>query len=573
MQLSQGSMKLIDDVVKKAYEGKVMLPDFQRNFVWARSDVEDLFKSLLENMFIGTFLIHHINPDNPPFKVIPIEGVKHVNSDFTPKPQILILDGQQRASSIFYALYSPDIPLKNTTNPYAFFINLRSLIEDDVDSAVFSWSKDWREYKELFDVSGNYRNDLLVAKGLVPLTFFTEDFTDIWYKYYNQNFSAEDAEKIRNHYLKKLTDYSILTLNVPLSEKPESIATLFERINRTGVKLSVFDLLVARLYKYINLRSEWEKAFDENILIQQFSENGKRNTKVPYYLVQSLSLYHGLSIKARDMLNVDESIINLDNWEKVIKTLENKVLVRLLDPNEFGIANEKWHPYKPMVVILTSCFLKESIDVDKISKWYWSSVFTERYAGSTETKLTRDYKELSAWFEDEEKVPEVVREMRNILDKTFTLVDKSNSGNSVYKGVFNQLFVNNAKDFYENDKIKFSIHELDDHHIFPKKYLENKFVKENVNSILNKTLITGKTNGGISGKAPATYLSEMIEINHNDEGKVLNILEGHFINKEMYDLMLRAKEDTDPAEVQRIFEEFVSLRENMIKERIRNLIG
>ncbi|WP_052735466.1 DUF262 domain-containing protein [Methanosarcina sp. 1.H.A.2.2] len=565
-------MKLIDDVVKKASEGKVMLPDFQRNFVWARSDVEDLLKSLLENMFIGTFLIHHIDPDNPPFSVIPIEGVKYINSDFIPRPEILILDGQQRASSIFYALYSPDIPLKNTTNPYAFFINLRALIEDDIDNAIFSWSKYWREYKELLDEEGNYKIDLLVAKGLVPLTFFTGDFSDIWYKHYNQNFSEADAHKIRNNYIKKLTDYSILTLNVPLSEKPESIATLFERINRTGVKLSVFDLLVARLYKYINMRSEWEKAFDENILIQQFSEYSKRNTKVPYYLVQSLSLYHGLSIKARDMLNVDESIINLGNWEKVIKTLENKVLIRLLDPNEFGIAKENWHPYKPMVVILTSCFLKESVDVDKISKWYWSSVFTERYAGSTETKLTRDYKELSAWFEDNEKVPEVVKEMNNIVDKTFTLIDKSNSGNSVYKGVFNQLFINNAKDFYENDKIKFSIQELDDHHIFPQKYLENKLVKENVNSILNKTLITGKTNGRISRKAPATYLSEMLEINHNDDGKVMNILEGHFINKEMYDLMLRAKEDTDPAEVQRIFEEFISLREDLIKGRIKSLI-
>ncbi len=150
MELEWSKKRLIE-LVKKAYRGEVMLPDFQRNFVWARNDIEELICSLVERMFIGTFLIQRVDPSDVPFKVIPIEGADQINDNFDPKPEIIVLDGQQRITSLFYALYSPDIPLKNTTNPYAFFIDLRKLSEDNIEDAVFSWSKRWREYKSLME--------------------------------------------------------------------------------------------------------------------------------------------------------------------------------------------------------------------------------------------------------------------------------------------------------------------------------------------------------------------------------------------------------------------------------------
>ena len=46
MNLSWSTERLLESV-RKAFEGKVMLPDFQRNFVWARNDIEELLCSLL----------------------------------------------------------------------------------------------------------------------------------------------------------------------------------------------------------------------------------------------------------------------------------------------------------------------------------------------------------------------------------------------------------------------------------------------------------------------------------------------------------------------------------------------
>ena len=77
-----------------------------------------------------------------PFKVIAIEGSEILNHNFVKKPEILILDGQQRLTSLFYALHSPDIPLKNTANPYTFFLNLEEISNDNIEDSVFSWSRE-----------------------------------------------------------------------------------------------------------------------------------------------------------------------------------------------------------------------------------------------------------------------------------------------------------------------------------------------------------------------------------------------------------------------------------------------
>jgi hypothetical protein len=188
-----------------------------------------------------------------------------------------------------------------------------------------------------------------------------------------------------------------------------------------------------------------------------------------------------------------------------------------------------------------------------------------------DSKITKDFKDVLEWFQRSEKKPEVVKIMNDIIDKTFTLIDTDNSGNAVYKGVFNLLFANDAKDFYADDKIKFSRHELDDHHIFPRHYMEKKGVKENQNSILNKTLIHDDTNRSISKKSPATYLKIMLE-KLGSEKKVLDVLEKHFIDKEMYKVLCKMDEQTPNKDVQSGYSTFLKMRETKIKEKIKTLI-
>ncbi|ACR78784.1 GmrSD restriction endonuclease domain-containing protein [Kosmotoga olearia] len=575
MELEWSKKKLLG-LVRRAYRGEVMLPDFQRNFVWSRSDIEELICSLLEKMFIGTFLIQRVNPTDVPFKVIPIEGANKVNGGFSSRPEIIVLDGQQRLTSLFYALYSPDIPLKNTTNPYAFFIDLQELCKDNIESAVFSWSKQWREYKALLDGNGKYILSELKKEKILPLTFLADDdeFGDLWHESFKSLFSREDARKVKG-YLDHLRHYEIHVLSIPLTEKPEDIAILFERINRTGIKLSIFDLLTARLYKFINLRTEWETAFDKKYWLKQIASNDIKNTKIPYYIIQGLALGKGMSIKARDIIKIDSTILNKESWENAIDILENKILSRLFDVSEYGIADYRWLSYPSMISIWLGLFIKAengeiNIDVEKINKWYWSVIFTERYSGSTETKQTKDFKDLIKWLNDSSEIPETVLDIRNKLG--VMKIDTRYPGSSIYKGVFNLLFRKGAWDFYEKDKIKFSAKDLEDHHIVPKKFLENKGVDVDKDIVLNRTLILSLTNKKISKKAPATYIADMIKI-HGSEERVMEVLEKHFINKEMFELLKSIKEDSPPNEIKEKFECFISMREELIKNEITQLVG
>ena len=574
MELEWSKKKLLE-MVRKAYQGEVMLPDFQRNFVWARNNIEEFIGSLLEKMFIGTFLIQRVNPKDVPFNVIPIEGANEINGNFTPKPEIIVLDGQQRLTSLFYALYSPDIPLKNTTNPYAFFIDLQALTFDNVDDAIFSWSKQWREYKSLTNSEGKYKLDDLKKERILPLTFLADEsnFWKLWYGEFRALFDEEKAQKIEN-YLKNIIDYQVHVLSIPLTEKPEDIAILFERINRTGIKLSIFDLLTARLYKFINLRTEWENAFNEKYWLKQLASEDVKNTKIPYYIVQGIVLSNDMSIKARDIIKIDSKILNKKSWNMAVDILENKVLKRLFDVSEYGIADIRWLSYPSMISIWLGLFIKAEkgeiyIDIPKINKWYWSVIFTERYSGSTETKQTKDFKDLVTWLADSNKFPEAVADIKNKLN--IMKIDTKYPGSSIYKGVFNLLFKREAWDFYEKDKIKFSVKDLEDHHIFPKKFLENKNVKVEKDIVLNRTLILSSTNRKISRKAPATYIEKMIRI-HGSEEEVKRILYRHFINEEMFDILKSVKDSSTSNEIKEKFEQFIVLREKLIKNEIRKLV-
>ncbi|ADQ06873.1 Protein of unknown function DUF2081 [Caldicellulosiruptor hydrothermalis 108] len=581
MNLQQGQMNLLD-LVRKAYNGECMLPDFQRNFVWTRYDIEELIKSLLQGMFIGTFLILETNPQSVPFKVIFVEGAEKVNPQICEQPKILILDGQQRLTSLFYAIYSPDIPLRNSENPYAFFIDLEKLAEDNIEDAVFSWSKKWREFKEIIDENGDYNLEVLKEKKILPLTVFKDipEFYKLWFGEYKLLFEDKEANKIFA-YIDNMIKYNIFTLSLGLSynDKPDEIAALFEKINRSGVKLSIYDLLVARFYKFIRLREKWEEVFENSVNIKKLAGRID-NTTVPYSFIQALALAADKNISSREMLRIDNNILSDQSWTRVVDIAENKVLPYLLQVNNFGIVDfEKWLPYYPIVTMMIAFFLKfDHPDTDKIEKWYWSAVFSERYSGSTETAMAKDFKEVCAWFNNNNLIPEVVEKLRNQLESNvYTLKEVRRKGSSKYIGIFNLLFKNGAKDFYYPENIAFN--QLDDHHIFPVSFLKAKGVEVDVDSIMNRTLIFENTNRSISRHSPGDYIRKMIEIQKSKglseqeaEHKVKEILKDHFIDEEMYLLLKNTTNNLTPSEIKENFERFINKREKLILNEIKRLI-
>lgn len=68
------------ELLNKVYKGEIVLPDFQRSFVWYPEDVRELLVSVLGDYFIGSIVwLEEIMRDETPFALRLIEGVKKVN--------------------------------------------------------------------------------------------------------------------------------------------------------------------------------------------------------------------------------------------------------------------------------------------------------------------------------------------------------------------------------------------------------------------------------------------------------------------------------------------------------------
>jgi len=109
----------VGDLLKSILEGEIVLPDFQRKLEWGPEDIRELLVSVLGDYFIGTFLILECIKDDSPFALRFIKGVERINPNIKMKSIVkILLDGQQRATALFYALYEPDVPLEGYRAPH-----------------------------------------------------------------------------------------------------------------------------------------------------------------------------------------------------------------------------------------------------------------------------------------------------------------------------------------------------------------------------------------------------------------------------------------------------------------------
>ena len=83
----------LDQLLAGISLGTIGLPDIQRPFIWKAVRVRDLFDSMYQGYPVGHLLLW-ANPG--------AQGAKDVGVDDKPKsPDVLILDGQQRLTSLY----------------------------------------------------------------------------------------------------------------------------------------------------------------------------------------------------------------------------------------------------------------------------------------------------------------------------------------------------------------------------------------------------------------------------------------------------------------------------------------
>jgi hypothetical protein len=565
-ELEEPEKKPLEEIVKLVRDGDLGIPLFQRDFVWTRRDIEELFESILRGYYVGSLLFWSVNRD-PEIKVEPVYGTQVPEEKL--KPRYIVLDGQQRISSIFYVTTAPNLRLWNTKQPYVFFIDLKKLLESDdfaepVD-LVISMPRSQAERRGLLKSNEQFQNWYFPLFEFVNFHDWLDKFEESLRSRldFPQDKVLEIKRRLREFLKQVWEKFEIPIIKLPQDMQLVDVAKIFEKLNSTGVLLTVFDLLNARMVKHnIRLRDLWDNARDSFPLIKQFSEG---NERFPVYVLQTVALLRDKSTKSWELLKLEPKNFEAD-WKSACQTIERALKKITSMRDGYGVISNKWLPYDTMVPVLANLLqrLEARSDrpkcIEKIDSWYWSSIITHAYSGSTDTQIALDSRQLLEWFDDDTKIPETVQEGRDEL-KSLNLRQINRMSDAVYKGVMCLVALRGGRDFRKVDMIEFST--LDDHHIFPQSKASEFGAGNQVNAICNKTLIDKETNQNyIRNSKPSEYLRRIIEEQGITKQQMRERLETHLITGKAFDALL--SDD---------FETFIAERENTIKEMLSQFIS
>jgi len=554
----------INQIIPNASKTKWVLPQFQRYFDWNKTNVKEFWESIFNDNYVGSFLLWETDR-NPELGIQPILGVIKNEDDL--KPESIILDGQQRITSLYYAIKSPKFPLRGSKVPLFYYINFNSFLNKNDTNDVIEVHAQKLSKEETFN------RILFPLYELETYDSWVNDFEDFLLK---QTSDPDKVRKIRRIIDKKLRHiwegFEIPYVTLPESMELAQVTDIFEKINTKGKLLSVFDLLIARLYKSsIELRKIWDATVKDYPNISRYS---KTISKTPIYLLQAISLLYEKtsSAKRADILDIYKKVYDSserdfeEDWADIAEYM-SKAIEKLENMRDgFGVKDEKELPFAPMIPVLTALLkLIETKEnkaecYKKLNKWYWSAVFTNAYSSAADSQMTQDFKELRTWFDKNSEIPKTILQMTKELS-TMDLRDIQAKSNAKYRGIMSLLALEGAKDFDTSQTLE-NARNNDKDHLFPKSFKfgfgSNKFI----NSILNMSWMSEDTNRKIKRfKKPSIYVKEFIKEKYQNEEEFKTLLKTHLINERSYDYLL--SDD---------FEKFVVEREKTIINKLKSIM-
>lgn len=496
--------RALKDLLAEIHLGTMVLPDFQRDFVWEPGATQELIVSIANNYPAGSLL--RVRDAMRAFAAREFEGAPRLGDQ---RHTFLVLDGQQRLTSLYQAFYG--------VGEHRYFLDLKKLLDGgDFEEAIFHrrTTTKWVQARASFDLqarelilplselkggAGGFLQWLLRVTNPMPLETRTR--------------MLDALTTINEQWIKTIDDYHFPVVTLSDKTEPDALCTIFETLNRTGVKLSVFELLTARFWpENINLRELWEQACSQHPIIAEFDVD-------PYYLLQSVALASRKtpSCKRGDVLNL--APIDIQAWWGPVVSGLAVGLTILRD--DCKVILPKWLPYQTMLAPLSAVLARSGMPRtaaagahrEKVKRWFWCAVFGQAYESSPNSRSAKDVGELLDWLAGG-TLPETVSAFR--FDPK-ALRDITPRQRSIYRGTICLILGTGtgARDFHTQAVISANLMNeqgIDDHHVFPDDFLQKEkgiSLARARDCVLNRTLIDRTTNQMIGNRAPSDYLAQI----------------------------------------------------------------
>lgn len=515
--------KLIQDIEM----GEIGLPDIQRPFVWTPAKVRDLFDSMYKGFPVGYFLFWANGLAN---------GSRQIGTGSKQKvPRLLIVDGQQRLTSLYAVLQGAPV-VRDDYTPQNIHIAFRprDAVFEVTDAAIK------RDPEYISDISQLW-------SGEVARNRFVKDFINRLRQSREVSEAEEDhlAESIDRLY--DLQSYPFTALELSSTVDEEMVAEVFVRINSKGVTLNQADFILTLMSVF------WDEGRSE---LEHFCRNARQPTigeasPFNHFIYpepdQLLRASVGLGFRRARLQHV-YSILRGKDLETGVFSDERRVeqFAVLKDSQSYTLNLQNWHEFLKVLVragyrsseMISShtaivyayvLFLigKKEYRVEPydlrniIARWFFMSSLNSRYSSSPETVMEQDLNRLRGI----KNATGFVGLLNQIIKDTFTedfwnitlpndLATSSARSPSLfaYQAALSLL---DAQVLFSKMKVAelldpaLRAHRsaIEKHHLFPKNYLKKIGVaeKSDANQIANFALVEWGDNGDISDIAPAEY--------------------------------------------------------------------
>lgn len=553
----------VDELVSQIERGEIRLPEMQRQYVWRSTRVRDLMDSLYRGYPSGAILLWQTD------EAVPLQDFAVGQSTNPYHSTKLLLDGQQRLTSLSAVIRGEPVYVKGRVKPIELLFNLEhpeelafvTEVDEDADEDALEDEADSSEdeLQKRFD-----RMTFVVAtKKLAQLPHWVR-VSDVFKSSSDTAFlrraGIKDFDDPRHERytrrLARLRDIRKYTYRLDILERTlsyDEVTEIFVRVNSLGAKLRSSDLALAQI------TAKWRNSLKT---FQQFQTSCARSgfdLDLGLLLKNLMAIGTGQSrFKTAGNLSQDEL---KQAWKESCAGME------------FALNFLKSNTAMDSPALLSSPFLIVALsfyghkrnyelsdhEAQLLGFWAMLANAKGRYSrGSSETILDQDLSIIRQGGGPGELQARLMQQVGRFAIEAEELEGR-NQRSALFKTMFMAFKKAGAKDWRSNLAIALnhsgSHHKLQFHHIFPKALLKGRYPDRDINDIANLSFIGGKTNRGISDKAPEKYIPELLAKN----GKSAFVTQCIPLDEEL----LRVEN----------YRDFLAHRRALIAERLNEYLG
>ncbi|MDD2891991.1 MAG: DUF262 domain-containing protein, partial [Candidatus Gracilibacteria bacterium] len=238
----------VKGLIQLAEKEQILLPEFQRPFVWDKSQIKLLIDSLYNNYTISSILVWEGGDELARRRVGgSLKEIKYPEGKSGSDVNYL-LDGQQRTTALMLVFTNKKVYKgTNTKKPEIANLYFDSTYFGDDSEQKFIYGDECIEGEETeLDTLDEKEIYEKYGSRFIKLKYVYDNDIEKIMKLVNSELFVEILKKI------KILEESILNrkvIAVNQSGKLSDVLSVFERINTQNTKLNMFDIMVAKTYK------------------------------------------------------------------------------------------------------------------------------------------------------------------------------------------------------------------------------------------------------------------------------------------------------------------------------------